>query len=222
MQFIPAPNRVLVLLREKDRQAVFKEEIKRNDGSVVNLASIEYQEGFDEYYVKNMSIGEIVAVGEDVTELKVKDKVVINYLMDVGDNDELVGYIDGDRLLSVIAKTTYHEEDSYMGMNGMYLYHKGDIKDDSPILAVYKNNWIKPVYPYAIVDYETNISQQTESGIHSTKEEMFVTRKILSVHKDTNYKQGDMVVYPFYSTFYRIINNKIIEFVDTNDIILKK
>ena len=218
--FIPHPDKVLIKITKASMDEIFYKRIIRDDGSEVSLLkTVEHKEGYDLKYTQNVSIGHVVAIGTRVEGIQLNDIVILDYLAS-NDDGSLIGYINGDRFISLSAKTTYHEKDAKPDMNFRKAYVKGDFDEISKILGVVRGKKIIAFDPYVVLAHESNIIQMVlPNGRIVNKKEPIVKREVLS---SSTFKDGSVIYVKDEDLFERNISHKEFSFAFSKDILLEK
>lgn len=223
IKFEPHPLKVLIKCTKESFDNIFYKWIKRDDGSTVQLfTSIESDEGFDNRFTQNVSCGTIVAVGTGVENILPSDTVIIDYMV-YNSTDELIGFINGDRLVALDAKTTYHTEDAPPSINMRKAYVEGDFDEISKILGVVRNDKLIAFHPYVFLNHKSNVIQMVSAGGFLIEEtEAIVTIEVLSASPDSGYKDGDKVFIKDDDLFFRAIGGKTISVCFEKEILGKR
>lgn len=221
--FIPNPNKVLIKCTKESFESIFYKWITRDDGEKVQLfSSIDYGEGFDSRFAQNVSCGVIVAVGDNVEGIKTSDTAILDYSV-YNSTDERIGFVNGDLLVALDAKTTYHTEDSPPSINMRKAYIEGDIDELSKILGIIRNDKLIAFSPYVFLSEKSNVIVKVSAGGFLTEEkETIATREILSASEDSGYKQGDSIFLKEEDLFFRTIGEKRISVCFDRDILGKR
>lgn len=223
LSFIPHPDKVLVKITKESWESLFYKWIVRDDGSKCQLfTQLEESEGYDKRYTQNVSAGVIVAVGENIIDVYPSDIAILDYLA-TNNIDVLVGYINGDRLISVNMKTTYHEENSRPQIDGRKAYVIGDYDHVSSILGIIRNDKIIAFDPYVFLNHKSNliVSVLPNGKIRETVEDIS-EREIISAPEGCGFSDGDTILVKEPDIFGRIIGGKEVSVIMRQDILLKK
>jgi hypothetical protein len=145
---------VLIRITKKQIEGMISKEIVREDGTKTKLffEPIHFGEGYDRRYQQNISVGEIIGVGNKVRGIQVGDMAILDYLVS-NLADDCIGFVNGDQLISIIAYTTYHETGSVM-INGRQAWAKGDYDHISRILGLVRGDELIPFDPYIFMEYK--------------------------------------------------------------------
>jgi hypothetical protein len=218
----PHPLRVLIKITQHEWSSLFSVKVRRNDGTEVDLfTDLEEQEGFERKFQQNVSVGTIVAAGTKVTGILKGDVAIIDYLV-TGSDDSMVGTVNGNRLVSIIAQTTYHTESALPYVDGKKAWVEGDYDTVSPLLGVVRMGKLIARRPYVFLKYESASQiKVAESGAMYEETEPICTREVLSAHPDSGYKEGDKVVLKEANLFFRLIDGKTISVIFEEDIFCK-
>jgi hypothetical protein len=150
----PHPEKVLIKTSMQDYEALFYKWITRDDGSKVKLfTQIEAAEGFESRFQQNLSTGTIVAIGSNVKGIQLGDLAILDYLVS-SDSESYVGTVNGDRMVSLQAKTTYHETSALPSINMRRAFVKGDYDVLSKILGVIRDEKLISFTPYIFLTKE--------------------------------------------------------------------
>lgn len=223
VSFTPHPDRVLVKITKEAWESLFYKEVIRDDGNKVKLFTVlEESEGFDNRYAQNVSCGTVVAVGRNITDMYPSDTVMLDYLAS-NNVDILVGYVNGDRLISVVAKTTYHTEDAKPYIDGRKAYVKGDYEEVSPLIGVIRHNKLLSFAPYCFLVHKSNkIISVLPNGRLKEDTEKISCREVLSACSTSGFKDGDMILVKETDLFSRVFGEREVSVVFQEDILCKK
>lgn len=223
LNFEPHPLRVLIKCTKQSFEEIFYKWITRDDGTKVQLfSSVESQEGFDNRFTQNVSAGMIVAVGMAVENIFNSDIAILDYLV-YNDNDALIGFVNGDRMVSLPAKTTYHDTDAPPSINMRKAYIKGDYDEVSKILGVIRNDKLLSFSPYVFLEHKENkIMKVNAFGLINEEVEYIAIREVLSAPESSGYKDGDKIFLKEEDLFFRNISGKMISVCFEKDILGKK
>lgn len=212
---------VFVRISSKLREGLFSRKIVLNDGSeVVLFVEKEHESVMDVSFSQNVHIGEVVAVGSEVKEIQIGDTAIIDYLVDRKE-EIIIDYIDGDKIVSVLAVTTYHK--SNIGNNTRRFANEGDYKEVSQIYGVLRNNKIYPIEPYIFIKSDTNtLHRYTATNISYYEEVSVVEREVLAAYENANAKEGEVLILRDIDIFNRTINGKEISVIFNSDVKLKR
>src|ERR1700761_9646483 len=154
LSIIPAPNRVLIRITKKQIQDLISKEITLEDGTKKRLffEPILFDEGYERRFQQNVSVGEIIGVGNEVEGIQIGDMAILDYLVS-NLIDDTVGFVSGDQLISIIAYTTYHKTSSPM-IRGRQAWIKGDYDHISRILGLVREDELIPFDPYVFMEYK--------------------------------------------------------------------
>lgn len=205
----PHPDRVLVKITRKQWDALFSKKIIRDDGSTAQLfTDVEESEGYDRRFGQNVSVGTVVAVGANIENVSPGDTAIIDYKVS-NDPDITVGYKDGDKMVALRIKTTYHEHDAVPGPDGRRLFNKGDFDEVSPVIGLIRKGEVMALSPYVILVHESRkIIRIGNSGIQTVWEDKFVKREVIAAAPGSGYKKGDKILIQEYDLFSRHIDGK--------------
>ena len=220
----PHPLKVLVKTTQKDYEELFFKWIKRDDGTQVQLfTTMKEDEGFDARYKQNVSVGRIVAVGDKVKNIFPSDLAILDYMVS-NDNDSFVGTVDGDRMVSLLAETTYHTEDALPSATLRKAYVKGDYDELSKILGVIRNDKLISFSPYIFLTKEESkiVKLNTFALPNINTEGEIVERIVLSAFEGSGYKNGDRIAIKEEDLFFRTISGKEVAVCYFKEILYKK
>jgi len=222
LTFIPHPDKVIVNITKASLDEMTNKRIKRDDGKYIDLCiAIEEKDGFDNKFSQNVSTGHVLAVGENVKGINVHDIVVLDYIV-TNDCESLVGYFKGDKVVSLLAKTTYHETDANNFIGKRRAYKKGDYDELSKIIAIVKGSEIKSISPYIVLSNEKNVIQHVLPNGQIVPFEEEISSKTVLSRGDSRYNFGDRVVIKEDNVHFRVINNKELAVCFDRDILAKK
>lgn len=219
----PAPNRILIKITKKQSEELTSKWITREDGKKVKLfLEPEYEKGFDRRWQQNVSVGTILAVGRDIKNVRPSDIAILDYTV-TNDDDVLVGYHNGDQLVSLRSETTIHTDSASPFQDGRRGWIKGDYDFISPILGVVRGDKIIAFTPYVFLVSKTNLIMTVLANgkIIETKEDIS-RREILSAPEESGYQDGDEILIKEIDLYSRTVNDKEISICFMGDIIGKK
>jgi hypothetical protein len=194
LSIIPAPNRVLIRITKQQIQDLISKEVVLEDGTKKRLffEPIHFEEGFERRFQQNISVGEIIGVGNEVEGIQVGDMAILDYLVS-NLIDDTVGFVNGDQLISIIAYTTYHKESSPM-IRGRQAWMEGDYDHISRILGLVRGDELIPFDPYVFMEYKPDylkiLSARGEAMRETTP---VVNREVIAAPEDCIWKCGDRV-----------------------------
>lgn len=219
----PAPDRILVKISKRQAEDLTSKWIVRDDGTKVKLfLEPEYEKGYDRRWQQNVSVGTILAVGENVENIYPSDIAILDYTSQ-NDDDILVGFFKGDQIISIVARTTYEQKDAIPDSNGLKAWKKGDFLIMSQVLGVIRNDKVIAFSPYVFLESKSNliVVVMANGKILETKEDIS-QRKILSISEETFYSAGDEILIKEEDIFFREIDGNQMSVVFDRDIIGKK
>lgn len=222
LNLVVNPNKVLIKVTKAEWNDLFSIWITRADGTREQLfKSIEEEEGFEQRFKQNVSVGNIVAVGTNVKGIMKGDIAIIDYLV-TGADDGLVGVQGGNRLVAITGKTTYHESNSVPMLDGRLTWKEGDFKEISPLLGVVRMARLKAFHPHVFLEYQNPTRMvATPAGLVMEHTDNLCTRKVLSASPESGYADGDTVLIKEGDLFFRTIDKKMISVVFEDDILAK-
>lgn len=221
MQIIPHPDKVLIKVTKANWNSLFSKYVVNRIGKKVELfTDIEEDEGYENRFRQNVSVGLVVAVGTKVTGILQGDMAIIDYAV-TGNNDALVGFVNGDRLISIDAVTTYHTEDATPQMNGRLAYVKDDFDNLSKLLGVVRMGKLISFSPYVFLQHENpNKLSVSKDGLMHEKKEVMCRRKVLASGKGSICKEDDTILIKEEDLFSRVIDGKEVSVIFEQDIIM--
>ena len=222
MEITPHPDRVLIKISKAAWDELFYKKIKRDDGEEVTLfTELEAGEGYDKRFTQNVSVGAIIAVGANVKNVYLSDLAIIDYLVS-NNEDYTIGYVNGDKIVSILAKTTYHTKDAKPFNDGRKAYVKGDYDEVSPLLGVVRKKQVIAFPPYVFLNFKSNlIARVLPNGQVVKSVEQISKREILSAGENSPFKDGDEILLKEDSMFSRHISNKEISLIFDTDVLCK-
>lgn len=216
----PHPDKILIKITQHEWSSLFSVKVRRDNGSEIDLfTDVEENAGFDRRFRQNVSVGTIVAVGTRVEGMLKGDVAIIDYLV-TGADDSLIGITNGNRLVAIPAKTTYHTEDALPYVDGKKAWVVGDYDMVSPLLGIVRMGKLIAMRPYVFLKYENPAQLKVaESGVLHEETQPICTREVLSAHPDSGFKDGDKVVLKEENLFTRVIDGKEISVLLEEDIV---
>jgi hypothetical protein len=221
ISFIPHPDRVLIKISQKDHEEIFYKWIERKDGTRVQLFKEEAEEGMDKKFSQNVSCGRVLAVGANIKNIFPSDIVILDYMVS-NDNDNLVGFMNGERMMSLLVKTTYHTEDALPNFNMRKAYVAGDYDELSKVLGVVRKEKLIAFDPYVFVTKQSKVVKLNTFNAPVLKEGEIVDRKVLSAFEGSGYEEGDIIGLKEADLFFRTISGKEITVCYHKEILYKK
>lgn len=218
----PYPDNIIVKLSKEAWEKLFYKDIKNIKGKKIRLfTQIEEEEGFDKKYAQYLTMGEIMAIGDDVEGVEKGDLAILDYVVSNAP-DYLVGSINGDRIVSIRAKTTYHIDDA-PSHNGKPAYVKGDYDYLSKLLGVVRGDQLISFSPYVFLDSKpTSIMLVSETGMLLEKKEKIVKRHSVSCPTTSTFKTGQELVFKEEDCFVLRIAHKEVSIVHQEDIMYSR
>ncbi len=216
----PNPNKILIKIPRANWNSLFSKWIKTPEGKEVELfIDIAEASGFDRKFQQNVSVGMVVAVGENVEGVIPGDMAIIDYIV-TGSDDYTVGFVKGDRIVCVDAITTYHKEDSIVNLNGMNTYKEGDFDEISPLYGIVRNKVAYSREPYVFLFHEDPTKMVvSENGLSRQIVEEFCTRTVMASNEKSIAKAGDKIRCNSNDITERIVNNCTLSVIFQQDII---
>lgn len=223
LSILPAPDRILIKITRKQMDDLISKEIILDDGTKKRLffEPILHDPGYDRRYRQNVSVGEIIGVGDNVGGVKVGDVIILDYLVSADETDDLVGFFNKDRVISILAETTYHK-DSAPIIHGHAGWIEGDFDNISRILGVVRGDNLIPFDPYVFLEYKSDLLKIVSiHGENIRSKESVYERTVLSVPEGCSYKSGDVIRIKNEDLFEREVNGHTISIAFKNDILCK-
>jgi hypothetical protein len=220
-QIVVHPKRVLIKITQDEWNELFSIWVTRADGSRVQLfTDVEEEEGFERRFRQNVSVGTVLAAGDMVKGVMKGDIAIIDYMV-TGSDDAFVGVHNGNRVVSVMAHTTYHEKDSAPMLDGRKTWKKGDIDFLSTLLGVVRMGKLKAFHPYVFLKYENPKKLAvSDAGMHEFIDEI-CEREVISAHPDSGFIDGDRVLVKEADLVSRWIDKNEISVVFEQDILIR-
>lgn len=221
VQIMPHKDKVLIKVSKANWNSLFSKYITVKGGKKVELfTDIEETEGYEGRFRQNVSVGIIVAIGKNITHILPGDVAIIDYAV-TGNDDALVGFVKGDRLISLDVITTYHKEDSIPQLNGRHAYVEGDYDNLSRLLGVIRMGRLMALSPYVFLQHEnaTKMVVSKDQGLQYQRTDGICKRKVLSGDKDCIAQEGDTVIIRETDLFSRIVDKKEISVIFDRDIL---
>jgi len=222
LAIVPAPDRVLIRITKEQIENLISKEITKEDGTKVRLffEHIHFDEGFERRYQQNVSVGEVVGVGCNVDNIRVGDTVILDYLVS-NFSDDLIGYVKGDQMISILCKTTYHADSAIM-INGRRAWVKGDYDNISRILGVVRGDKLIPFDPYVFLEYKSDLLKiLNKFGEAERMTEAVIEREVIAAPEGCGYDCGDKVRLKKDDWFDREVGDKKIAVIFRQDILCK-
>lgn len=223
LSIIPAPNRVLIKISKKQIEDLVSKEIVKDDGTKVRLffEHLHFSEGYDRRFQQNVSVGEVMGVGENVKGVQTGDVVILDYLVS-NLIDDLIGYQrDGSQLISIIAHTTYHQNSSVL-INGRRAWAKGDFDHISRILGVVRGDKLIPYDPYVFIEYVSDYLKILNArGEAARSNEVVIDRVVIAAPEGVDYRCGDRIKIKKDDWFDREVADRKIAICFKSDILCK-
>ena len=204
-------NRVLIKINKVDREKETIKEIIRDDGTkghiyIGNDYRMETVKGGsarliqvqkeDDISSQNFArFGEVVGVGDGVTEIQVGDTAILDYKV-YNDEGIVVEDCPEYKLVCPIAVTDYVKEDKIAYADRKFpkdriLAKKGEIEAITDIHGVIRNGELIAISPYVILNYTpTKTKVTTQSGIFYDEPIRILQTKVISAAKDSTLNFG--------------------------------
>lgn len=226
---IPNLYNVLVKISEDIRRLVFEKPITDVKGrEFFMVTKVKEEKGMDEYFAQGVSVGEITAVGSMVTNMRVGDTVILDYVADVND-EYLVTQTDAYKIVSANAITEYETEDLILPANRnkprpTIVHKKGELKLGSIIIAIIRDSIITPNSPYILMEHkQENVDEfyvkDGNVAWSRSKSQPIVERKVLFVHEGCDISVGDTVIIEEDAIFSRALGDSDFDVAYSHDVI---
>lgn len=222
LNILPHPEKVLIKITKHEWSNLFSVWITRHDGTRMQLfKDAEEDEGFERRVKQNVSVGNIIAVGNKVGGILKGDIAILDYLV-TGNDDAFIGCIYADRMVCIKAFTEYYKENSTPMIDGRLTWKEGDFKFLSSLIGVVRMGKIKAFSPYIVLKHEERTKMHvSESGLKVEKEDNICTREIIAASPESGYKDGDKILLKESDLFFRVIDGKEISVIFEQDVIAK-
>lgn len=222
LTIIPAPDRLLIKITRKQIDDLISKEITLNDGTKKRLffEPIIHDAGYEAKFRQNVSIAEVIGVGRDLHGVLIGDIVILDYLVSSDDTD-VVGWIKGDQVISILANTTYHQKSAPI-IHGKAAWLKGDYDNISRILGVVRGDILVPFDPYVFLEYQSDVLKilSMDGEAMRTKDKVY-HRTVLATTEEGIYRCGDRVRVKSEDLFERDVNGMKISIAFEQDILCK-
>lgn len=222
LSIIPAPDRLLVKITKKQIDDLISKEITLEGGVKKRLffEPILHDQGYEAKFRQNVSIAEVIGVGDNLRGVMIGDVVILDYLVS-SEDDDVIGSFNGDKIVSILCKTTYHETSAPI-IHGHAGWIKGDFDNISRILGVVRRDNLIPFDPYVFLEYESDLLRIISiHGDPMRSQEKVYKRTVLSSPQGSQYKCGDVIKIQGTDLFERDVNGHKISIAFKNDIICK-
>lgn len=228
MELACMPTHAIVEILQTEHDKLFYKEIPGPKGEKIRLTlTLPKSSEKDEHFSQGVSLAKIVAVGDEVTDVKPGDTVMVDYTVDTATAKIL--FDDGERkLVNVVAKNVYHQDDFMLSATNerpydQYVWKKGDLDEITVLFGVVKDDGeVIPLDPFVILEYAVVDGQfeENEQGLLvPIYEGDIVMRRCLFAHPNCRIKQGDLVIVPFEALYERPVYDKIISVCVDKDIL---
>jgi hypothetical protein len=219
ISIIPHWDKVLIKVSKQDWNSQFSKYITVKGKKVELFIDTPEEEGYEKRFQQNVSVGAVLAVGEKVKGLLKGDIAIIDYTV-TGNDDSLIGFVNGDKVVSIPAYSTYHDEDSIPQMNGRHSYVAGDFDYLAKILGVIRGGKLIAFSPYVFLKHEdANKLKVSKGGVMYEEVDQICQREVLASGEDSVCKEGAIVLLKESDLFPRTIDGKEISVVFESDII---
>lgn len=222
LSIIPAPDRLLIKITRKQIDDLISKEITLDDGTKKRLffEPILHDAKYDASYRQNVSIAQVIGVGDNLSGVIVGDVVILDYLA-TNEDDDLVGFVDKDKVISILCKTTYHENSAPI-IHGHAGWVKGDFDNISRILGVVRGDKLIPFDPYIFLEYQSDALKIISiHGDPMRSQEKIYKRTVLSSAVGCEYKFGDVIKIKGTDLFERDVNGNKISICFRQDVLCK-
>lgn len=215
----PAPGKVLVEITLNQLESLTARWIIRDDGKRVKLfTEPQFDQGFDRKFMQNVSVGKVIGIGSDVTNVSVGDIAIIDYLV-TNDTGVLIGYFKNNQVVCVDAESTYHTDDSLPAQNGRKAWVKGDHDITSPILGVIRENKAIAFDPHVFLENKSAVILTVmRDGKLQPAKAPITSRIIISAPEESPLHEGDEVTVREEDIFTREIHGKEMSIVFLEDV----
>lgn len=219
-------DNVLVRVSEAERRKMFEKPITRDDGSVVNLIiGIQAEHGFEDVFAQAVSIGEVVMVGSNVTDMEVGDLVLLDYIVDTM-LDIIVSKNDEEKVVCLDTKSEFYDRTYIVDANRRtpqptIVYNKGEMKSASLIIAYIRGDNIYTRWPYVLLEHVAPKSEFEMKGKFfevAPEEEGMTERTILLPSDRSRYRTGQRVACQAEHLYSRELNGKKFDVIFDGDI----
>lgn len=222
------PTHAIVEILQSEHEKFFYKEITTKKGEKIRLTlTLPKTREKDEHFSQGVNMARAIVVGDEISEFKSGDLLLVDYSVDVGTARIL--YDDGERkLVDVVAKNVYYQNDEFVPATNdrprdTYIWKKGDLDEITVIFGIIKDDGeVVPTNPFVILEYVVVDGQfeENENGILiPIYEGDVVMRRCLFAHPESKIKQGDLVMVPFDSLYEREIYDKVISVCVDKDIL---
>lgn len=222
------PTHAVVEILQTEHEKHFYKEILNHKGEKIRLTlTLPKTREKDEHFSQGVHMARCVIVGEDISEIKSGDLLLVDYSVDT-DTARII-FNDGERkLVDVVAKNVYYNSDELIPAtnerpNDIYVWKKGDLDEITVIFGIIKDDGeVVPTSPFIILEYVVVDGQfeENENGILvPVYEGDVVMRRCLFAHPESKIKQGELVMVPFDSLYEREIYDKVISICIDRDVL---
>jgi hypothetical protein len=222
-----SPNNVIIFFSEEERRKIFEKPIKGQNGETVWLAvSVMAEENEDGAGERTVTVGKIVAVGNNVTGIKAGDDAVVDYMVDL-DDKYIISADEKGKFVSINAVTTQHTEDHIIDANRRTphpttVYSKGDYNEISLLIGIVSDGVIKPNRPYILLEHVEEEWKESETGLLLIERPVAVKRKVISVYEGSTHTPDEQIVVEEEAIFTREINGLTFDVVFETDILMSE
>lgn len=222
------PTHVVVEILQSEHERNFYKEITTKKGEKIRLTlTLPKTREKDEHFSQGVHMARAVVVGDEISEVKPGDLLLVDYSVDVA--TARIVFDDGERkLVDVVGKNTYYETDERISATNdsprdMFVWKKGDLDEITVVFGIVKDDGeVVPTDPFVILEYVVVDGQfeENENGILiPIYEGDVVMRRCLFAHPDCRIKQGDLVIVPYEALYEREIYDKVISVCIDRDVL---
>lgn len=223
-------NRLIIELRESDRERIFLSKVKIKGGKkTINLIKdFQARKTTDKSYSQTLCFGKVVGTASDVTNFKVGDWVIIDYLAD-HDEKNIVEKNDAYKRIIIVANDTYHTDDLIIPSNNpdkrdKYSYAVGDVDEISSVLAKISDGRIVPCGNLVMcVHHDDDKDIKKIPGIEYDYERAKVVGRVVAhAGSDGILKKGDYILADPQKIFPFIWHKHKYDFLYFSDVLMKR
>lgn len=218
---------VMIDISERERDAIFKKEIKASDGRTFFLIK-EMEAGFDEdkFFSQTVNMGRVIKVADDVKNIMPGDVVIMENLVDA--NPKYVAeQTDEYKRVVIQAANVYHDDDYWRPPNGTskggFVHYKGNLDTRTFIICIVRDKEIIPVGTKVILKNTPIINDPTISRLRVTASRtQMIVRTVLVAAENSGYKKGDMVLVDQGIVATMDISGKLYDYIEEEDVLMQK
>lgn len=200
-----------------ERKKLFEKPIVRKDGTTVWLNFLKpADEGSDKWFEQSVQVGEVLAVGSRVENIRPGDFAIMDYTVDKT-AEHVLWENEEEKCMRVLAVSTFKKERFVIPANRRtphpsIIWNKDDADELSLVIGVVRDGEIHPVYPYMFLDYEGIDEEwkQRDDSVIFTRQIVapVVNRTVAFVSHKSEYKQGQVLSFDFADLFERMFEGK--------------